>query len=116
MLTRCSMAAISKLQGISVGNALQGGLIGALPAAICGIGIAVVRQNRIQPYGYDLEPVANFLLYLAALMEGVWAFGGALLALNQRFLVLVGGRTHCTRECPYECLWCSFFREAARIG
>lgn len=69
-------------------TALAGAIIGALPAAICGIGVAVVRQNSLHPYGYDMAPLANFLLYLVAPMGFVWALGGALLALNRRLLVL----------------------------
>ena len=77
------------MKSTSIINALLGALIGALPVAICGIGIAVARQNGIHPYGYDLVPVADFLPYLIAPMGFVWAFGGMLLALNRRFHVLV---------------------------
>ncbi len=83
------MIATSKVRRIAVGHAMLGALIGAMPAAICGIGVAVARQNGVHPYGHDLAPVANFLLYLVAPMGFVWAWGGVLLALNRRFRVLV---------------------------
>ncbi len=69
---------------------LVGALAGALPAVICGVGVGIARQDGIHPYGHDLDPMANIILYLITPMGCIWVVGGALLALNGRLRVLIG--------------------------